>query len=95
MKSPKAEGKVARPGDDLQSGRTFGTRRRFIGDAARIMAGASLLPAWEAAAQVAGDRPARSAKATVLNPRGRVPVGLIIDDSTCLVNLNRFRDAAI
>jgi hypothetical protein len=27
---------------------------------------------------------------TVLNPRGRVPVGLIIDDSTCLVNLNRF-----
>jgi hypothetical protein len=27
---------------------------------------------------------------TVLNPRNRVPVGLIIDDSTCLVNLNRF-----
>ena len=27
---------------------------------------------------------------TVLNPRHRVPVGLIIDDSTCLVNLNRF-----
>jgi len=27
---------------------------------------------------------------TVLNPRARVPVGLIIDDSTCLVNLNRF-----
>lgn len=26
----------------------------------------------------------------ILNPRGRVPVGLIIDDSTCLVNLNRF-----
>src|SRR5207244_6172116 len=24
------------------------------------------------------------------NPRARVPVGLIIDDSTCLVNLNRF-----
>ena len=27
---------------------------------------------------------------TVLHPRARVPVGLIIDDSTCLVNLNRF-----
>jgi hypothetical protein len=27
---------------------------------------------------------------TVINPRARVPVGLIIDDSTCLVNLNRF-----
>jgi hypothetical protein len=26
----------------------------------------------------------------VLNPRCRVPVSLIIDDSTCLVNLNRF-----
>jgi hypothetical protein len=26
----------------------------------------------------------------VLNPRGRVPISLIIDDSTCLVNLNRF-----
>ena len=28
--------------------------------------------------------------ATVLNPRGRVPVSLIIDDSTCLVNLAHF-----
>ena len=27
---------------------------------------------------------------TILNPRTRVPVGFIIDDSTCLVNLNRF-----
>jgi hypothetical protein len=26
----------------------------------------------------------------VLNPRGRVPLSFIIDDSTCLVNLNRF-----
>ena len=26
----------------------------------------------------------------MINPRARVPVGLIIDDSTCLVNLNRF-----
>jgi hypothetical protein len=41
-------------------------------------------------AQVAGDRPNQAAGAAVLNPRCRVPVGLIIDDSTCLVNLNRF-----
>ena len=27
---------------------------------------------------------------TVIHPRGGIPVGLIIDDSTCLVNLNRF-----
>jgi hypothetical protein len=26
----------------------------------------------------------------VLNPRARVPVSIIIDDSTCLVNLNKF-----
>ncbi len=41
-------------------------------------------------AQEAGQRPARDPGVAVLNPRARVPVGLIIDDSTCLVNLNRF-----
>ena len=41
-------------------------------------------------AQVPGARPPPSPGVTVLNPRHRVPVGLIIDDSTCLVNLNRF-----
>lgn len=41
--------------------------------------------------QTAGQRPARTpAGVEVLNPQARVPVGLIIDDSTCLVNLNRF-----
>ena len=37
-----------------------------------------------------GDRPARPDGVTVLNPRGRVPVSLLIDDSTCLVNLAHF-----
>ncbi|HXG47447.1 MAG TPA: twin-arginine translocation signal domain-containing protein [Methylomirabilota bacterium] len=41
-------------------------------------------------AQSPGDRPFRDPEVMVLNPRHRVPVGLIIDDSTCLVNLNRF-----
>ena len=41
-------------------------------------------------AQQPGDRPTQSSKIQVINPRDRVPVGLIIDDSTCLVNLNRF-----
>ncbi|MBI3416296.1 MAG: twin-arginine translocation signal domain-containing protein [Verrucomicrobia bacterium] len=41
-------------------------------------------------AQTAGERPPRDASVSVLNPRARQPVGLIIDDSTCLVNLNRF-----
>jgi len=37
-----------------------------------------------------GERPKQDETVRVLNPRGRVPVSLIIDDSTCLVNLNRF-----
>jgi hypothetical protein len=41
-------------------------------------------------AQSPGVRPGRVEGVTVENPRCRVPVGLIIDDSTCLVNLNRF-----
>ena len=39
---------------------------------------------------MSGERPARAEGVTVLNPRARVPVGVIIDDSTALVNLNRF-----
>ena len=37
-----------------------------------------------------GERPRQDAGVRVLNPRGRVPVSLIIDDSTCLVNLAHF-----
>ena len=56
--------------------------------AAGILAAAGTTPAlWS---QVPGERPVRDEGVTVLNPRGRVPVGLIIDDSTALVNLNRF-----
>ncbi len=66
-------------------------RRQFVHRTALGVAGAS----WASSiptllAQVAGDRPPRTEGVTVLNPRARVPVGLIIDDSTCLVNLNRF-----
>ncbi len=65
------------------------SRRRFLGRAAGLAGAASALsPALRA--QVAGDRPPRAEGVTVLNPRNRVPVGIIIDDSTCLVNLNRF-----
>ena len=37
-----------------------------------------------------GDRPLPAAGVRVVNPRARKPVSLIIDDSTCLVNLNKF-----
>ncbi len=67
------------------------SRRRFLGRTARLTAAAALPGVAAAlAAQVPGDRPARAAGLQVLHPAGRVPVGLLIDDSTCLVNLNRF-----
>ncbi len=41
--------------------------------------------------QQPGARPAKPpGGVTVINPRDRVPVSLIIDDSTCLVNLAHF-----
>lgn len=57
------------------------TRRGFLAS--------SVAPA--AMAQLPGERPAAwPAGVEVLNPRERVPLSWIIDDSTCLVNLNRF-----
>jgi len=53
--------------------------------AAGLGFGASQLPA-----QIAGERPPRDETVEVLNPRMRVPLSFIIDDSTCLVNLNKF-----
>ena len=66
------------------------TRRQFLGRSASIGGGLIAGSVLNSFAQTAGDRPPRAAGVTVLNPRHRVPVGLIIDDSTCLVNLNRF-----
>jgi hypothetical protein len=65
-------------------------RREFLRLAGGAAVAAGLSGTGLLRAQVPGDRPARAAGVEVLNPRTRVPVGLIIDDSTCLVNLNRF-----
>lgn len=66
------------------------TRRQFLqSTAASIGTAASLLSA-NALAQELGDRPQRDAGVEVLNPRNRVPLSFIIDDSTCLVNLAHF-----
>jgi len=56
------------------------SRREFLGSALA----APIL------AQIPGDRPLHAKGVTVLNPRGRVPVSFIIDDSTCLVNLAHY-----
>lgn len=67
------------------------SRRYFLQRSARGLGAAAFAgPASSAFAQQPGARPIQSADIKVLNPRARVPVGLIIDDSTCLVNLNRF-----
>ena len=67
------------------------TRRSFLQRSA-LVTGGLLAGGVDLFAQVAssGERPPRAEGVTVINPRNRVPVGLIIDDSTCLVNLNRF-----
>jgi hypothetical protein len=59
-------------------------RREFVAASAAMLASPNLL------AQLAGDRPKQAPGVQVLNPGGRVPVSLIIDDSTCLVNLAHF-----
>lgn len=67
------------------------TRREWLRQTAWQAAGAGLaVGAARGLGQVPGSRPAPADGIEVLNPRLRVPVSLIIDDSTCLVNLNRF-----
>ncbi|HUF60926.1 MAG TPA: hypothetical protein VMN36_02525 [Verrucomicrobiales bacterium] len=67
------------------------SRRHFLNTSTRgLLAAAALGGGARIHSQEPGARPESGAGATVLNPRNRVPVGLIIDDSTCLVNLNRF-----
>jgi hypothetical protein len=66
-------------------------RRDFLRRSAFAAAGAALaLPGTPAAAQEKGERPAAAEGVEVLNPRTRVPLSFIIDDSTCLVNLAHF-----
>ncbi len=71
---------------DRRSFLAAGTATAMMASIARNAAGVNSL----ANIQDAGERPFQDASVKVLNPRGRVPVSWIIDDSTCLVNLNRF-----
>lgn len=63
-------------------------RRAFLHTAAAA-AGAGFA-AQSAIAQIPGERPERADTVTVLNPRTRVPLSFIIDDSTPLVNMAYF-----
>jgi hypothetical protein len=62
-------------------------RRR---DFSTLAAGAAASLLSRAQAQGPGQRPTQAKDVTVVNPRNRVPVSFIIDDSTCLVNLAHF-----
>jgi hypothetical protein len=64
-------------------------RREFMRLAALGTIGSQLMPEWTFA-QMSGERPKMPENVKVLNPRSRVPVSFIIDDSTCLVNLAHF-----
>ncbi len=69
------------------------TRRDFLKASALGLAGSGAVLAAgpvPSPPQEPGDRPRRPEGISVVNPRGRVPVSLIIDDSTCLVNLAHF-----
>jgi len=66
-------------------------RRDFLITAAVAAAGAKVaLKTMPAIAQDKGERPKQAGDVTILNPQNRVPLSLIIDDSTCLVNLAHF-----
>jgi len=66
------------------------TRRDFLKAGVAGVAATGLGALAEVLAQVPGQRPRRDPAVRVLGPMNRVPVSLIIDDSTCLVNLAHF-----
>ncbi|MHA3774731.1 hypothetical protein ACXR0O_24680 [Verrucomicrobiota bacterium sgz303538] len=67
------------------------SRRDFCNNSLQALAAAGMsFAAAPLLGQLPGERPKRAESVTVLNPRARVPIGIIIDDSTCLVNLNKF-----
>jgi hypothetical protein len=66
------------------------TRREFLKTTAAAGTGLSLGLSQDAVAQMPGERPKQSKNVSVINPRARVPLSFIIDDSTCLVNMGHF-----
>jgi hypothetical protein len=65
-------------------------RRDFLKAASIAAAGGPLGIGASVLGQEPGQRPARAEGVEAINPCGRVPVSLIIDDSTCLVNMAHF-----
>lgn len=69
------------------------TRRSFLGTSAAglvLARHASVADVIAVENPNAGDRPDQDGGLSIVNPRARVPVSFIIDDSTCLVNLAHY-----
>jgi hypothetical protein len=66
------------------------SRRDLLGAAASAAFAGLPFPSRLAQAQPPGERPRRAGDVKVVNPRCRVPLSFIIDDSTCLVNLAHY-----
>jgi len=67
------------------------SRRQFLKlTAASVFAAGLGMSRHRLEAQEPGERPKRSPGIKVVNPRARLPLSFIIDDSTCLVNLAHF-----
>ena len=70
------------------------TRRDFLAKGGALgMAGMALgpgVPTGDVADVTPGARPAPAPGVEVLDPAGRVPMSLVVDDSTCLVNMGAF-----
>ena len=67
-----------------------GTRRNFLHAGAAAVAGLGVARIATHAQAPADEQPQRGQSVEVINPRGRVPLSFIIDDSTCLVNMGHF-----
>ncbi len=66
-----------------------GSRRDFLKTTSAALAGAGL--GLRAGSALSQDKlPRQATGVEVLDPRGRVPLSFIIDDSTCLVNMGHF-----
>lgn len=70
------------------------TRREFLQRGGALAAAGVTLGPGPLLANVPdvnrGERPTQAPGVEILNPRGRVPLSFIIDDSTCLVNMGHF-----
>lgn len=65
-------------------------RREFLRAGSALIVGKTLGLGMASWAQEPGQRLPQAPEVQVLNPRARVPLSFIIDDSTCLVNLAHF-----